>query len=78
MSMNWKIGPTFPDECKAAGVDMNGWGWGIFDGAFTFNDDVPQAVRDQVAAVYAAHDPMAQTDPPTPWPPGTPSQLPAG
>ena len=75
---DWKIGPTFVDECRAAGIDMNGWAWGIFDGAITFNDDVPQATRDQVSAVYAAHDPAAQTDPPTvPYPPGAATQLPA-
>ena len=76
---DWKIGPTFTDECRAAGISMDGWLWSVFDGTFTFNDDVPQATRDAVAAVYAAHDPMAQTDPPTvPYPPGAPGQLPAG
>jgi hypothetical protein len=68
----WKIGPTFVDECRAAGIDMNGWSWSIFDGNFAFNADVPQATRDAVATVYAAHDPAAQTDPPTvPYPPGS-------
>ena len=74
---DWKIGPTFVDECKAAGISMDGWAWSILDGTFIFNEDVPQATRDAVAAVYAAHDPAAQTEPPTPWPPGVPTQLPA-
>jgi hypothetical protein len=73
----WKIGPTFVPELQAAGETLDGYGWDIMSGAFGFNDDVPQAVRDQVAAVYAAHDPAAQTDPPTPWPPGIPTQQPA-
>jgi len=75
---DWKIGPTFVDECRAAGIEMNGWAWSITDGTLMFNEDVPQETRDAIAAVLEAHDPMAQTDPPTPWPPGAPGQLPAG
>jgi len=73
---DWKIGPTFTDECRAAGISMNGWGWNIFDGTFSFNDDVPQATRDQIAAVYTAHDPSKQTDPPTIYLPGVPTTQP--
>jgi hypothetical protein len=69
----WKIGPTWQQECVAAGIDGDGWGWNIMDGTFTFNDTVSQETRDAIAAVYAAHDPTQQTDPPTtPWPPGVP------
>jgi hypothetical protein len=72
----WKIGPTFHAECIAAGVignDWNGWSWDLWTGEIIYVDPrVPQAVRDTVAAVYAAHDPAAQTDPPTPYPPGAP------
>jgi hypothetical protein len=74
----WKIGPTFASELAAAGVSLDGYSWNIFDGTFTYNHDVPVATRDAVAAVYAAHDPEAQTDPPTvPYPPGVPMQKPA-
>jgi hypothetical protein len=75
---DWKIGPTFAEECRAAGIDMNGWAWSITDGTLMFNEDVPQETRDAIAAVLEVHNPEAQTDPPTPWPPGAPSQLPAG
>ena len=73
----WKIGPTFVDELRAAGVTLDGYSWDWMAGEFLFREDVPQATRDAVAAVYAAHDPAAQTDPPTPYPPGVPTQLPA-
>jgi hypothetical protein len=76
--VDWKIGPTFVSELHAVGVSLDGYSWDIMSGDIRFMDDVPQAVRDQVAAVYAAHDPAAQTDPPTvPYPPGAPTQLPA-
>lgn len=52
-----KIGPTFFDECKAAGVSLEGWSVNMATGAFLFNDAVPQATRDKLAAVLAAHDP---------------------
>lgn len=60
-----KIGPTFPDEIKAAGIDLDGFGWSTTDGTLMFNEDVPQAKRDKIAAVLAKHDPTKQTDPPT-------------
>jgi len=75
---DWKIGPTFTDECRAAGINMDGWSWSIMDGTLMFNEDVLQETRDAIVGVLEAHDPMAQTDPPTPWPPGAPGQLPAG
>lgn len=56
------IGPTFADELHAAGIPLDGIAWGA-DGAFCFADTVPQGVRDQVAAVYAAHDPDARPAP---------------
>jgi hypothetical protein len=67
----WKIGPTWQAECVAAGIAGDGWSWDIMTGEFQFNDGVPQAMRDAIAVVYAAHDPAAQTVPPTPYPPGT-------
>jgi hypothetical protein len=54
---DFKIGPNFADEVRAAGIDMDGWAWNIVTGEVTFNDDVPQETRDGVAAVYAKHDP---------------------
>jgi hypothetical protein len=75
--IDWKIGPTFADELRAAGVPSDGYSWDYMAGEFLYRDDCPQAVRDQVAAVYAAHDPAAQTDPPTvPYPPGVPPPSP--
>lgn len=52
-----KIGPTFFDECKAAGVGFDGWSVNVVTGEFSFNADVPQETRDKLAAVLAAHDP---------------------
>lgn len=72
--VDWKIGPTFVDEVRAAGVTFEGYSWNVMSGEFLFQEDVPQATRDAVAAVYGAHDPAAQTDPPTPYPPGAPVQ----
>jgi hypothetical protein len=75
--VSWKIGPTFVSELEAAGVPLEGYSWDITAGTFSFSAGVPETLVDQVAAVYAAHDPAAQTDPPTPYPPGAPTQLPA-
>jgi hypothetical protein len=74
--VDWKIGPTFPDEIRAAGVTLEGWSWGIIDGEVNFRDDVPQETRDGVMAVLAVHDPAKQTVPPTPYPPGAPGAEP--
>jgi len=57
-----KIGPSFGSELRAAGVPLEGFAWGA-DGQLTFGPDVPQSVRDQVAAVLAAHDPSAPAPP---------------
>ena len=56
--MSVLIGPSFARELAAAGVSMEGFSWGP-DGVIEFREDVPQAVRDQVADVLAAHDPTA-------------------
>lgn len=74
----WKIGPTFLDELKAAGAPTDDMGWNIFTGNIWFGPSISEAGVDLVNAVYAAHDPLAQTDPPTvPYPPGlAPGQLP--
>src|SRR5260370_38466914 len=52
------IGPTFPDELRATKVPLDGIAWGA-DGAISYREDVPQAVKDQVAALYAAHNPAS-------------------
>jgi len=70
--VEWKIGPTFADEIRAAGISFEGWSWGIFDGIVWFREDVPQITRDAISAVLAVHDPEKQTVPPTPYPPGAP------
>lgn len=49
------IGPNFIAELKAAGVTLNGWTWGK-DGTFYFGN-VQQATRDQIQAIYEAHNP---------------------
>lgn len=54
--MSKKIGDTFLDELKAAGVSYDGYSWGE-DGVFEFRDDVPQSVKNQVMNVYKNHDP---------------------
>jgi hypothetical protein len=53
------IGPSFSEELLAAGVSLEGIAWGE-DGQLCFVDDVPQAVRDTVAIVLAAHDPTRE------------------
>lgn len=50
------IGPSFPYELDAAGIVDRRFSWGT-DGVIQFDPLVPQAVRDAVLAVYAAHDP---------------------
>jgi len=67
--VGWKIGPTFQSEIAAAGIEFKSWGYSIGTGEITFAAEVPQATRDAIAAVYAAHNPELQTDPPTlPYP----------
>jgi hypothetical protein len=66
----WKIGPTFADELRAASVSTDGYSWDYMTGEFLYRPDVTEALVEQVMTVYAAHDPAAQTDPPTvPYPP---------
>lgn len=67
----YKIGPTFQAELEAAGVPRDGYSWDIMGGTFAFNADASESLADQVDAVFAAHDPTAQTVPPTHWPPGS-------
>lgn len=50
------IGPNFADELKAAGISGDGIAWGS-DGDIAFGEEVDQAKRTAVMAVYAAHDP---------------------
>lgn len=59
-----KIGLTFVEECRAAGISMDGWAWSMMDGQLFFNEDVPQETRDKIAAVLAAHDPTKKPEQP--------------
>lgn len=52
-----QIGANFSSELKAANIGGDGWSWGA-DGAINFGS-LPQTTRDQILAVYAAHDPLA-------------------
>lgn len=49
-----KIGPSFPFELATAGIPLDGIGWSADTGAIL---TCPDAVRTQVDAVLAAHDP---------------------
>jgi hypothetical protein len=70
--VDWNIGPTFTAELRAANVPLDGYSWDWATGDITFAESVSDAVVTQVNAVYAAHDPAAQTVPPAPYPPGSP------
>jgi hypothetical protein len=48
------IGPSFPDELKAAGCTTDGYAWSS-DGNITFTD-VSEEEREKILAVLAAHD----------------------
>lgn len=50
------IGPTFIDELKAAGAQIDGLAWGD-DGALSFRADYPDDQRTIVENVLAAHEP---------------------
>lgn len=53
-----KIGHSFAKELEAAGLLGLPFSWGE-DGSFTFSDEMSQAQRDAVLAVYESHDPSA-------------------
>lgn len=57
------IGPSFGSELAAAGLLGLAFSWGT-DGQIQFHETVPQAIRDQVAAVLAVHDPRKPAPPP--------------
>lgn len=50
------IGPTFPDELKAAGLLGAPFAWGA-DGTFSYDPSMKQTDIDAIQKVYAAHDP---------------------
>ena len=50
------IGPSFPDELKAAGLFGLPFSWGA-DGHFTFDPALAAEKVTAIQAVYAAHDP---------------------
>lgn len=64
-----RIGPAFPAELKAAGLDGLPFSWDE-DGTLVFGSlDGPQMTDEQIAAVqavYAAHDPDAPAPPVVP------------
>jgi hypothetical protein len=70
--VDWKIGPTFSEELRAASLTLDGYWWDWKTGEIGFVAGSSEALVDAVNAVYANHDPAAQTDPPTPYPPHIP------
>lgn len=50
------IGPSFPDELRAAGVTDFRFSWSLESGHINFHPDVPAEERERVEAVLAAHD----------------------
>jgi hypothetical protein len=56
LNPNAKIGPSFPDELRAAGLTGLPFAWGD-DGTFTFDPRMTPAQVAAVQAVYVAHDP---------------------
>jgi hypothetical protein len=55
---NAKIGPSFPDELRTAGLTGLPFAWGD-DGTFTFDERMTPEQIVGVQALYAAHDPKA-------------------
>jgi len=53
---NAKIGPSFSDELKTAGLTGLPFAWGD-DGTFTFDERMTAEQRDAVLALYTVHDP---------------------
>lgn len=51
-----KIGPTFSDELKEAGLFGLPFAWGD-DGTFSYDPDMTEAEIAEIQAVYEAHDP---------------------
>ncbi len=51
-----RIGPTFGRELREAGIPLDGIAWSA-DGTLIYADTIAETVRQQVAAVFAAHDP---------------------
>lgn len=51
-----RIGPSFPDELRAAGVVDFRFAWSGDAGTVDFHPDVPDSERAKVLAVLAAHD----------------------
>lgn len=52
-----RIGPTFVDELKAAGVPLGEFGWVQDTGELRFLDSASVQLRKSVADVLAGHDP---------------------
>ena len=59
------IGPSFPSELRAAGLNGLPFAWGE-DGLFTFDPRMTPAQIAAVQVVYAAHDPTKPA-PPNPF-----------
>jgi 2-hydroxychromene-2-carboxylate isomerase len=62
---NKRIGPSFPDELKAAGLTGEPFSWSP-DGDVFWGDDATQALKDAVLAVIAQHNPEAPARSPVP------------
>lgn len=52
-----QIGKTFGDEIIAAGLGGLSFSWGD-DGVFQFSDQITDAQKEAVLAVYEVHNPM--------------------
>lgn len=55
-----RIGPSFDDEIRAAGLAALPFSWGN-DGDIQFGASMTQEQRAAVQAVYAAHDPNRES-----------------
>jgi hypothetical protein len=51
-----RIGPSFPDELRAAGVSDFRFSWNRDTGTIDFHPEVPASERAKVQSVLAAHD----------------------
>jgi hypothetical protein len=51
-----RIGPTFPEELRAAGVSDFRFSWARDTGKIEYHPDMPASERAKVEAVLAAHD----------------------
>lgn len=55
------IGPTWPEDLKAAGLMGLPFSWDV-NGNFFYSDEMTEAQIQAVEAAYAAHDPTQQVN----------------